>query len=278
MNSSQPMMLQGEPARNREIDAVRCSRLSAPLRTASTPDRPQRSSLVFHLVAPLALVAVGMLAGCAARSPHPAVAESQRELPDAKAQHLISAWQQQLGRYLKQEGDGDPAVLSRMLVLRSRDVVRPARIRFAILDVEATIPGRDGWDVEGVLIDKQRSVAQDWYIFMVGIVARTAYRPTSIADLRLVALTAQDGHYNWRTSPPDAAAVRSYRDTFANSVPVRFPADTDQFSMKVSQDRVSVQEARSRAEWSLRLESTVQHVQPTATPSLPQASLRPPRT
>jgi len=221
------------------------------------------------------LLAVGILAGCAARSSHPAVAESLQDLPDARAQHLISVWQQQLGRYIKQEGDGDPAALSRMLVLRSRDVVRPARIRFAILDVEATVPGRDGWDIEGVLIDKQRSAAQDWYIFMVAIVARSAYRPTSIADLRLVALTAQGGHYAWRTSPADAAAVRSYRDTFRSSVPVRFPADTDQFSMKASEDRVSVQETRSGAEWSLLLGNSVQHVQPRAPSPSPHAFLHP---
>ena len=251
---------------------------SAPLAIAPTRDSVRRRSLVFHLFTPLALLAVGILAGCAARSPHPAVAEVQQDVPDARAQHLISVWQQQLGRYIKQEGDGDPAVLSRMLVLHSRDVVRPARIKFAILDVDATVPGRDGWDVEGVLIDKQGSGAQGWYVFMVGVVARTAYRPTSIADLRLVALAAQGGHYAWRTSLANAAAVGTYRDTFRSSIPVRFPADTDQFSMTASGDRVTVQETRSGAEWSLRLESAVQHVQPTAPFSPPQASLRLPPT
>jgi hypothetical protein len=227
------------------------------------------------LVAPLALLAVGILTGCAARSPHPVVAESQHDVTDARAQGLISVWQQQLGRYIKQEGDGDPAVLTRMLVVRSRDVVRPARIQFAILDVEATAPGRDGWDVAGVLIDKHRSGVQDWHIFMVGLVARAGYRPTFIADLRLVALSVQGGQYAWKTSPADAQAVHSYRETFRSSVPVRFPADTDQFSMKFSGDRVSVQEMRSGAQWSLQLRSTEQHVEPATPP--PNAFLRPPR-
>jgi len=276
MNSSQPTMLQGEPARNRETDAALRSRRSAPLPKASTWDRLHRSSLLFQLVTPLALLAVGILAGCAARSPHPAVAEVQQDVPDARAQHLISVWQQQLGRYIKQEGDGDPAVLSRMLVLHSRDVVRPARIKFAILDVDATVPGRDGWDVEGVLVGKHRSGGQDWYLFMVGVVARSAYRPTSVADLRLVALAVQDGHSVWRTSRADAAALQSYRDTFHRSVPVRFPADTDQFSMTGSEDRVSVRETRSGAEWSLRLGDAVQHVEPRTPSTSPHVFLHRP--
>jgi len=214
---------------------------------------------VSQLARQLALLALSVLAGCAARSPHMGVMAPRPALPDARAQRLIAVWQEQLGRYISEEGAGDPAVLSRMPLLRSQDLVRPARITFDVLDVESYVPGRDGWDIQGVLIGKQTSGAHTWYVFLVGVVVRSGYRPTSIADIRLVALSVQGARLDWRTSPADPQAVQRYLDTFRTSVPVRFPGDTDRFSLKAAGDHVSVQELRSRAEWSLRLFGKVAH-------------------
>ena len=207
------------------------------------------------LVNHIAVLLLSILAGCATRAPHIAVMGPDGNLPDATCRRLIGAWQQQLARYVAQEGGGDPAVVSQMRVLHSRDVLRPARITFGVLDVEATTPAKDGWDIQGVLIGKQVRGEGNWYVFLVGIVARTGYRPISIEDIRLVGFWARAGKLAWEMSSTNHLALQRYRDTYRESVPVRFPEDTDQFSMSATEDHVSVRELRSGADWSLRLDA-----------------------
>jgi hypothetical protein len=192
------------------------------------------------------------LSGCAIRAPHPDGLQTQANLPDRTAHRLISVWEQQLSQYIGVEGGGDPAVLARARILHSRDVRRPARITFDVLDVDAAIPSRDGWDVEGVLIGKQSTGSGNWYVFLVGIVSRSGYRPTSIQDIRLVALSMQGDKFSWIVSPQDAQAVQRYGDTFRGSMAGRFPAETDEFVLHVETDRLRVEEARSGASWSLQ--------------------------
>jgi hypothetical protein len=213
---------------------------------------PDQMGRVFKRGA-LGVVTVLLLA-CAMRAPHTVVADPSRALSERDVHRLIGVWQSQLGRYLAVEGAGDPAALSRMQVLRSRDVLRPARITFGALDVEATVPGRDGWDIQGVLLGKQAHGARSWYVFIVAVVARSGYRPSSIQDLRLVGLSAQGGNLAWTMGSPDLQALQRYRDTFRET-PVRFPADIDRFSMSATADRVFIREMQSAAEWSLALGS-----------------------
>lgn len=203
-------------------------------------------------VARAAFLLLSVLSGCAVRAPHPDGIGPQVSLPERTVQRLISVWEQQLGRYIAQEGGGDPAVLSQARVLRSRDVLRPARITFDALDVDSQVPGRDGWDVEGVLIGKHSIGDRNWYVFLVGIVARRGYRPVSIEDIRLVAFAAQKGDLLWVVSAPDHLAVQRYWETFGRSAAIRFPGETDQFVMQADEDRAWVRELRSGADWLLR--------------------------
>jgi hypothetical protein len=196
---------------------------------------------------------VVVLAACSTRPPHTGVAEPHAELAEATVKRLISIWQEQVRQYIDRQGDGDPAVLSQTRALHSRDVLRPGRITFGVLDIESDLPGRNGWDMQGVLIGKQASGARNWYVFVVGIVRRSNYRPLQIQDIRMVALSAHGGQLTWETSAADPRAVQRYRNTFAGSDPVRFPEDTDRFNMSVSGDRVRVRETQSGADWSLRL-------------------------
>ena len=224
---------------------------SVPPRWTSWTGKLRRPGLSSR-VAGIAFLLLGVLGGCAARAPHPDRVEPQASVPERTVKRLVSVWEQELGRYISREGDGDPAVLSRTRVLHSRDVLRPARITFDVLDVDAQVPSRDGWDVEGVLIGKQASGTQNWYVFLVGIVARSGYRPSSIQDIRLVTVSAHDGKVAWVMSPPDRQAVRRYWETFGGSAAVRFPGDTDEFVMQIEGDRTRVQEIRSGADWSLQ--------------------------
>jgi hypothetical protein len=69
----------------------------------------------------------------------------------------------------------------------------------------------------------------------------------------MVGLSAEKGAFTWLTSGTDPEAVERYRETFRGSPMVRFPGDTDLFVINVTEDRTSVQELRSGANWSLQL-------------------------
>lgn len=199
---------------------------------------------------PLLFVA---LAGCASRSQAPSVEAATAVLPERTAAQLVSAWQDEVCRYVDREGDGDPAVLAETKTLRSPDALRPARITFAVLDVNASASARDGWDVQGILVGRQASGAVDRYVFLVGIVARSGYMPVGIQDIRLVGLSARGGRLSWEVGTADATAVKRYREAFRGAGAIRFPGDADNFRMTLAADRVSVREVRSGAEWWLQV-------------------------
>ena len=198
------------------------------------------------------MLLLSALVACSVRAPHTQFGGHADPLPEPTVRRLLLAWQEKLGRYLAHEGRVDPAMLSQTRVLRSRDVPRPARIVFGVLDVEASIAGRDGWDVQGVLVGKHMSGAHSWYVFVVGIVERAGYRPSSIRDIRLVALSVPDGTLAWKVGVANPQALQRYREAIG-SAGARFPADLDRFSMSASEEGVSVTEAQSGGHWSLPL-------------------------
>jgi len=198
----------------------------------------------------LLMVLLVGLAGCAPRSSQMAAAPAPGVLDEYTAQRLVTLWQTQLCRYIATQGGGDTAVLADLKSLRSRDVLRPARIRFGVLDVE-TSAGR--WDIQGVLVGRQKRGVFVRYVFVVGIVGQSAYLASEIRDLRLVALSPLAETLVWETSARDREPVERYRNTFGLAAASRFPADDDDFRMKASREQVSVQELRSGADWSLAL-------------------------
>jgi len=201
----------------------------------------------------VAALLLSLLAACTVRAPHTDVMAPQAQLNESKIDRLLGTWQREVTAYITREGRGDPGVLSQTRALHARDVLRPARITFDVLDVDAIVPGRDGWDIRGVLVGKQTSSAHTWYVFLVGIVARTGYRPSSIDDIRLLALSAQSEKLTWEVGLRNPEAVGRYREIFGASPPIAFPGDTDRFTMNISGDEVSVLEMRSAAHWSLEL-------------------------
>jgi hypothetical protein len=132
--------------------------------------------------------------------------------------------------------------------------LRPARITFAVLNVDAFVPDRDGFDVSGLLLGKHLNAAGTWYVFAVGIVARRGYRPSSIADIRVAAMSPRDASPLWKTGAADAHALHRYRRAASAAVPLRFPADIDRFSMSPCPAGICVQEQRSGAQWTIALE------------------------
>jgi len=206
---------------------------------------------VSRLLRSLLVLLLVVLAGCATRSSQTERPAAHSSLVEADVVRLISTWQARLCRYIADEGDGDLEVLSTLESLHSRNVLRPARITFGVLDVDADPPERHGWDVQGVLVGMERRSVFIRYVFAVGIVGYTGYLPTNIQDIRLVSLSSQAGTTVWEMSAADPAALARYRDTFDGRGASRFPADDDSFRMNASRDRVSVHEVRSGADWSL---------------------------
>lgn len=204
-----------------------------------------------------ALVVIAQLAACAARGPHLPVAPPDHALDDRTTHRLVSAWQDQVAHYIETEGQGDPAVLSQMGVARSQNVARPGRILFGALDVEANVPGRDGYDVRGLLTGKQTIGPRNWYFFVVGVVQRKSYRPTYIADIRVVGLSAEAGKLSWTVSATNPQSLDAYRNTFGEDMPIQFPSDTDAFSVEVGDKRIVIRELRSGAQWSLPVASEI---------------------
>ncbi len=217
--------------------------LSPPFCRARGP-RGVTSSLI------ILLVAVSLLAGCAARAPRSAPAAPELELSEAAGRLIVAQWQKQLGNYIAQEGNGDLTVLGQLPALRSPGL-RPARITFSAIDIEALVSERDGFDVQGQLLGKQETTFGTWYVFIVGIVERGDYRPTTIADIRVAAMSARESAMVWETGESDVQELRRYRRAADAALPLRFPADTDRFTMSSCAPGICVTELGSGARWSL---------------------------
>lgn len=199
----------------------------------------------------LPLLVIVVLWGCAARSSQTQVAAAPEALSENDVIRLVSVWQDRLCEYIAHAGGGDEAVLAELRGLRSPNGLRPARVTFGVLDVDADPPERHGWDVQGELVGADRNTAGMRYVFVVGILGYSGYVPTRIQDVRVVVLSRAAGTLDWQTSAADPAAVARYRQAFEGPGAKHFPAPDDNFRFTASRDRVSVLEVRSGARWLL---------------------------
>jgi hypothetical protein len=212
---------------------------------------------VLRILGPLAALMLALLAGCATRSTQTAVVPASVALDEVMAERLVADWQRQLCRYIAVQGGGDVAALAELPTLRSANALRPARIRFAVLNAEAKAPDREGWDVQGVLIGTQKRGPVRRHVFVLGIVAYNDNLPVKVEDIRLVSLAPLDGALLWETSAPQPEAVARYREAYRGAGPSRFPEHDDAFAMTSAGSRISVRELRSGADWSLELRSNL---------------------
>jgi len=190
-------------------------------------------------------------AGCAVHSAPKVSSATFRELPDATSRTVIATWQARLEQYIASAGDGDPAVLSQLPVLRSPAVARPGQIVFAVNDIDAHVPERDGYDAFGLLLGKQATTAGPRYVFIVGAIQREEYWPVAVADVRVAVLSVKAGIATWETGPSSVEALVRYRKDADRSTALRFPAERDQFRLVGCDPGVCVEELRSGARWAL---------------------------
>lgn len=196
----------------------------------------------------IGLCLAALLGGCAQRAPRPEPAATAPTLSEPQARQLVHGWQQQLGSYLAQAGDGDPAALARLPAQRATGTLRPARISFGVLDLDARLAEADGFDVQGLLLAAPHA---DGYVFMVGIVQREGYRPQALVDLRPVTMQLQGGHIHWTVGDSDAQALARYRAAIDPAVPLRFPADKDHFELVPCAPGLCVAERLTQAHWAV---------------------------
>lgn len=198
------------------------------------------------------LLLASVLAGCATPTYRPGAVAPGHAVAAGSARTPIEQWQQQLAEHVMRSG-GDPAVLSRLPMLRAPGTLRPGRIVFAALDVDASVSERDGYDVFGLLLGKAQDPTGPWYVFVVGSIERREYRPVEVDDVRLAAVSIRDGVATWKTGPAGPQALARYRQRVDASTVLRFPADRDQFRLAPCSEGVCAEEARSGARWSIGL-------------------------
>jgi hypothetical protein len=194
-----------------------------------------------------------LLQACATRAPRPASVTVEPPLGEARAREIVTVWQRQLADYLDHTGGGDPAALAQLPVRRATGTLRPARVTFGALDVDAGGAERDGFDVQGLLLTPRPNAGAEPYVFVVGIVQREGYRPMAVVDIRLVAMVTRGERLEWSVGDGDPQALMRYRALLDPTVPLRFPADKDRFDLVPCAPRVCAGEQLSSARWSLDL-------------------------
>jgi hypothetical protein len=215
---------------------------------------PRRPPAALRAIAQCLTLALA-LAGCASRAPRsdPGAAP-EAALDETRARQIVAVWQRQLADYIRRTGAGDPAVLAQLPARRATGTLRPARITFGALDVDASAAERDGFDVQGLLLPAPRDAAAFPYVFVVGIVRREGYRPAALVDIRLVTLAVRGARLEWWVGDGDAQALARYLGRRDRSLPLRFPADADRFELLPCAPRWCVDEPLSAARWSAELQ------------------------
>jgi len=198
-----------------------------------------------------ALLVLGALAGCAARSSQTEIAPGADPLAERTSARVLSVWREQLCRFIVREGNGDPAALAALDTLHAPTSLRPARITFGVLDALSDSAPGYWWDAQGLLVGRQEGRGYTRYVFVVAVVAHARYVATKLADIRLVALVFRDRALAWETGETDPAALERYRAVYAGAIAQRFPAEDDVFRLRAGKDRLTVEEARSAARWTL---------------------------
>lgn len=163
----------------------------------------------------------------------------------------LGGWRRSVEKYVADRGQGDPSVL--------RGVTWPeSRRMFSTLGPEDPAQGQDA---KGLLIDVQEIAGKQWYIFMVGLVDRNILK-----DIRLAALSVENGKSTWRTSEADKKAFEQYRGYHdrlwrqrfpgRESPPAQyttFPQEADTFAVQVNAAQLSATHRPSGARWELEL-------------------------
>jgi hypothetical protein len=196
------------------------------------------------------------LGGCAYSTRRDTVASAPPELSEAEARSVVAQWQTSVSRYVTADDHGGAAALARLPVLRSPAVPRPGRIVYSALDVGASAVERDGHDAFGLLLGKPPGETGATYVFVVGTVERSEFRPVAVVDVRIAVMSIRNGTVDWKLGDGSRASMARYRAAADPTAAPRFPADRDRFRLFDCPAAVCVEETVSGARWVLPVETS----------------------
>ncbi len=180
----------------------------------------------------------------------------------------IQAWQKSLESYVVDKGNGD------LNVLRKTDL-RPSEGDHSLIEAsKGGIPflGPTRTDANCVLLGLKQHDGRSWFVFLVGAVKyRGAFvnfplDDPQVTDIRLAAVSGDDGRFSWRVGLPDLEALQRYCEpqleawrrshpSRAGSVegPTTFPTPKDNFELTTGSATLIAVDGSSRARWTLEL-------------------------
>jgi len=162
----------------------------------------------------------------------------------------VPQWQQQVERFVRDDGRGDPNVLRNM-------TIESGRPGFAII---AADDPHASTDAKGLLLAHKRVGERPWFIYLVGLVNKQ-----QVTSLQLAALNVRSGVYRWALGKPDNQALKTYRSyneqigrqrSGQSKAPATFrsfPQEGDDFDVTVEGNRVNAVHRESGAHWSVNL-------------------------
>lgn len=124
------------------------------------------------------------------------------------SQPTLSSWQGSVSSYVRETGDGDPTVL--------RTVTLPGdRPGFSVIGHHDTTSSTD---VNGVLLGHEQVGGQMWFVYLVGLVEKER-----VDDIRLAAVSMENGKTTWKRGKASKQSFRAYRDYGLKQAKERFP-------------------------------------------------------
>ena len=163
----------------------------------------------------------------------------------------FESWRNDVDAYVREKGGGDPAVLRTLDASPSH---RGFRVISKARPTEST-------DVVGVLIGSARAAGRPWTVFLVGLVDES-----KVEDIRLAALSIQNGRHTWRWGIEDDSAVEAYTDYNKRLARRRFPdrrkpppgylafpREDDRFELATESASLGVTHPPSGAKWHVNL-------------------------
>ena len=162
----------------------------------------------------------------------------------------VPQWQQQVERFVRDDGRGDPNVLRNM-------TIEGGRPGFAIIGADDP---HSSTDVKGLLLGHKRVGERPWFIYLVGLVNKQ-----EVTSLQLAALNVRNGQYRWVLGKTDNQALKSYRThneqigrhrTAQSKPPAgfrNFPQEGDAFDLTLQGNRATAVHRDSGAQWSVNL-------------------------
>lgn len=163
----------------------------------------------------------------------------------------FATWRAGVEEYVRNHGGGDPTVL------RELDAT-PSHTGYRM--ISASRPNKST-DAVGLLVGNAIVSNRPWLVFLVGLVDRQ-----KVADIRVAALSVQDGRYTWRMGKEDDRAVDAYvehnkgvaRRRFPNRrrEPVEylgFPREADRFELSTEGESIGVAHPPSGAKWHVNI-------------------------